>query len=180
MIARHGQKVLVIDADLRRPNVERLIGQRNLQAPADMPEENPIAGLIQEDSLSGAHIITASKLAEQLKSMGQPTYLLHPTSLTSLLAGIRHLYDIILIDSPPVAPVADARALSLAVDHCIFVVQWRKTSPRTARYALDQLRDAGARVTGVVVTQVESKRHALYGYGDSAVTAKSAYRYYSS
>lgn len=180
LMARQGARVLLIDADLRRPNLEKLLGERNLGHLSEpLPADNPLSGLIRQDAVSGAHVITADGLVQSLRTLGRFTHLLGRDDLVSLLAGVRHLYDLILIDTPPVAPVADARALSQAVDQCIFVVKWRRTSPRVARYALDQLRDAGARVAGVVVTQVESRKHALYGFGDSAVSARSAYRYYS-
>ncbi|WP_029007576.1 GumC family protein [Azospirillum halopraeferens] len=181
-VAAQGQRVLVIDADLRRPNVETLVGHRYLIDPKShpLPEDNPLAPVVQEDSASGAHIVSASRLSAMLKEMNQAPYILRPNVLTSMLATVQQHYDLILIDTPPVVPVADARALAMVVDHCVFVVRWRKTAPRIVRFALDQLHDAGARVTGVVLSQVEAKRHALYGYGDSAVSHRTSYRYYTS
>ncbi|MGQ9370030.1 GumC family protein [Azospirillum sp. ST 5-10] len=181
-VAAQGQRVLVIDADLRRPNVENLIGSRYLIDPKShlLPEDNPLAPVVQEDSASGAHVVAASRLSAMLKEMNHTPYILRPNVLTSMLATVQQHYDLILIDTPPVVPVADARALAMVVDHCMFVVRWRKTAPRVARYALDQLYDAGARVTGVVLSQVEAKRHSLYGYGDAAVSQRTSYRYYTS
>lgn len=184
MVAQQGQRVLMIDADLRRPSLEHLLGSTNLHTPAEpLATDAGVAGLIRQDVLSGAHVITAGSLTASLRAMGRITHArghaLGRDELSAILAAVRHLYDLILIDTPPVAPVADSRALAPAVDQCIFVVQWNRTSPRVARFALDQLRDAGARVAGVAVTQVHSRKHALYGFGDSAVSARSAYRYYS-
>lgn len=180
MVAQQGQRVLLIDADLRRPSLENLLGTGSLHAPAEpLAADAGVAGLIRQDALTGAHVITAGDLSASLKAMGRNSHALGRDELAAILAAVRHLYDLILIDTPPVAPVADSRALAQAVDQCVFVVQWNRTSPRVARFALDQLRDAGARVAGVAVTQVHSRKHALYGFGDSAVSARSAYRYYS-
>lgn len=181
MVAQQGQRVLMIDADLRRPALEDLLGGGGSLLPLaeTLTADAGIAGLIRQDGLTGAHVITAGALAASLKAMGRPAHALGRDELATVLAAVRHLYDLILIDTPPVAPVADSRALAQAVDQCIFVVQWNRTTPRVARFALDQLRDAGARVAGVAVTQVHSRKHALYGFGDSAVSARSAYRYYS-
>lgn len=177
LVAGQGQRVLVIDCDLRRPAVARLMGR--LVTPREpLPEDNGVAGLIREDALSGAHVLPAEALKRRREGHAG-AHIMDAGLLSQLLTGVQHLYDVILLDTPPVAPVADARALSLVVDQCVFVVQWRRTSPRVARFALDQLRDAGAVVAGVVVTQVQPKKHALYAFGDSAVSARSAYRYYS-
>lgn len=179
MVTQQGQRVLMIDADLRRPSLENLLGGTLQPLAEPLPADAGIAGMIRQDALTGAHVITAGALAASLKAMGRSSHALGRDELAAVLAAVRHLYDLILIDTPPVAPVADSRALAQAVDQCIFVVQWNRTSPRVARFALDQLRDAGARVAGVAVTQVHSRKHALYGFGDSAVSARAAYRYYS-
>lgn len=177
--AQGGERVLLIDGDLRRPNVARLIGKGNLTAP-EQPVFGMPDGLIRMDALSGAHVVTADAIGAYLKSQNLKAHMIAPTVLMDLLTAAYPHYDLILMDTPPVTAVADARALVAEVPNCLFAVQWKHTAPRTARYAIDQIRDAGGHVAGVVVTQVESKKHALYGFGDSAMCQRSAYRYYSS
>lgn len=177
--AQGGERVLLIDGDLRRPNVARLIGKGNLTAP-EQPVFGMPEGMIGMDALSGAHVVTADAIGAYLKSQKLPTHMINPTVLMDLLTAAYPHYDLILMDTPPVTAVADARALLAEVPNCLFAVQWKHTAPRTARYAIDQIREAGGHVAGVVVTQVESRKHALYGFGDSAMCQRSAYRYYSS
>lgn len=178
-VAQGGERVLLIDGDLRRPNVARLIGKGNLTAP-EQPVLGMPEGLIRMDAMSGAHVVTADAIGAYLKSQNLSAHMINPTVLMDLLTAAYPHYDLILMDTPPVTAVADARALVSEVPNCLFVVQWKHTAPRTARYAIDQIRDAGGHVSGVVVTQVESRKHALYGFGDSAMCQRSAYRYYSS
>ena len=64
--------------------------------------------------------------------------------------------------------VADARFLAAMADRVIFVAQWNKTPVRAARAAVEVLQEGGANVVGAVLSQVDVKKQALYGYSDSS------------
>ena len=72
-----------------------------------------------------------------------------------------------IIDAPPVLGLPDVLALSGAADAILFVVRWDRTRRDAAAAALKQLADVSAEVAGVVLNQVEMKRHASYAYGDA-------------
>jgi Mrp family chromosome partitioning ATPase len=80
-----------------------------------------------------------------------------------VLEELTDQYDHVLIDSPPVVPVTDARILAASCDATVIAVRAEKTARRTALYARDVLRSVGARMLGVVVNDVP-RRKGIYGY----------------
>jgi len=106
-----------------------------------------------------------------------PQNVLRSPKFAESLARWRAEYDFILIDSPPVLPISDARILVPLTDYCVFVTHWRKTRWNVALHALQLLRDSGAQLAGIVVSKVDVKKAASYGFGDSAAYG-SAYRRY--
>ena len=86
--------------------------------------------------------------------------------MRQLLGLLRERFDFIVVDSAPLLGVTDTKVVSRFVDKVLFVMQWDKTSRDTAVNALAHLREAHGQVAGVVLTQVDVRRHAQYGYGD--------------
>jgi Mrp family chromosome partitioning ATPase len=74
----------------------------------------------------------------------------------------------VIIDTPPVLGLPDVKALSPAADAIVFVVQWDRTRRDAVAAALKQLADVAAPVAGVVLNQVDMKKHASFAYGDAA------------
>ena len=72
-----------------------------------------------------------------------------------------------IIDTPPVLGLPDVMALSAAADAILFVVRWDRTRRDAVAAALKQLADVSAEVAGVVLNQVDMKKHASYAYGDA-------------
>jgi succinoglycan biosynthesis transport protein ExoP len=97
-----------------------------------------------------------------------------------LLRQLRESYDCVVIDSPPLLSVTEARLLAAMVDKVVFVVKWGSTRRDDAQNALNLLRNTGlpghdrVALAGVVVTQADPKKHARYRYygdiGDSVGT----------
>ncbi len=84
----------------------------------------------------------------------------------------------IVIDSAPLFAVVEARTLAAFADVTIFAVRWGHTDEKTVQGGLDLLAEADANLAGAVLTQVEMKRHAQYGYGDSLQHHDSLKKYY--
>ena len=99
--------------------------------------------------------------------------------MKNLLKQLSSTYDLVIVDSPPVLVVSDARVLSHAVDKCVFVVRWAHTRREVALTGLKQLLDAGADVAGVLLSMVNVRKHARYGYGDSGYYYGYTRKYYS-
>lgn len=159
--AKAGSRVLLIDADLRRPRIAKAMG---VEAKGNLAEllagEKDAADVIQIDELSGAHMITARP------DTPNPQDLLSSRQMEKFITGARDLYDIIIIDTPPVLAVSDAAAVSKIADVVLYVVHWGSTKREMVVNGMKQLRAYNAPVAGVVLSQVDLKKHARYGYGD--------------
>jgi succinoglycan biosynthesis transport protein ExoP len=173
-IAKAGQRVLLIDADLRAPRLHRAFGIKNDRGlsqclhPTSCPSD-----FIYFDAKTDISILTAGPRHPQ------PQNALRSVRMSELIEEWRTSYDFIVIDSPPVLPISDARILAPLSDLCLFVTRWRKTHWKVAQHALAILGESGARLAGVVVSKVDVKQLATYGFADSQVYGRE-YRRYSS
>ncbi|WPL11517.1 GumC family protein [Thiorhodovibrio litoralis] len=169
LLARAGNnRVLLIEADLRRGKISKTLYGPEPSAKAK-PFLDYLTGevpdwraCVQQDGPSGLHVIAATGKIEH------PQTLLQSDNMQRLLTESAQAYDLILIDSPPLLAVADALVLSHQVDGTVFIVKWESTAREAVKNALALLRKAHAPELGAVLTQVNIKRHAYYGYGDYA------------
>lgn len=159
--ALSGRKVVLIDGDLRHPNVHRELGGGH--------ENGLIEYLAGERSLDEVILTNEETGIAYLpvkRQTANPTELLGSRRMRELLTALRESYDFIVIDSAPLLGVTDTKLVSQLADKVLFVTLWDKTSRDTALNALAHLREARGQVAGVVLTQVDLRRHAQYGYGD--------------
>jgi len=171
--ARAGQNVVLVDFDLRRPNVAREFGCR--------PNAGVVEVLTGKESLDQAlisNVAAGLDILAVVSGSAETTALLTGQRIHVLLGELRQRYDYIVLDSPPLLPVTDARLLALHADATVFVVQWQHTKVDAATSGLKVLRDAGVRVVGAVLTQVHLKKHARLRYGDGVQYLTSYGNYY--
>lgn len=161
LMAKSGLKVLLIEADLRRPVVKA-----RLRLPADQAdlvsvlEGSDLGGQqLYKDEASSLHILCG-------KGHSDPQKLFSGEKFSGLMSWSREHYDLVVLDTPPVMAVSDAVVLSHHVDAVLYVVQWETTPKKSVESGIGQLREAGAPLAGTVITQVNIKRHQSYGYGD--------------
>ncbi|MDI1295511.1 MAG: polysaccharide biosynthesis tyrosine autokinase [bacterium] len=154
--AMAGHKTLLIDADVRRHTSTRML------------TSSPRAGLI--DVLQGKAKLEDALLLD--KASGAfilpqvpgtvPAYdIVQSVEMAALLKTMSEQFDLIVLDTAPVLAVAESRAIGAMADASILVVRWRKTRVANARAAIDQLNRAGARVTGVIMTQIDVRAAAI-------------------
>jgi succinoglycan biosynthesis transport protein ExoP len=160
--AKSGQRVLLIDADLRHPSTSNFFG---VEAASGLVEI--LAGEVRlEDVVSqqkGFALIPAGRKSQN------PPDLLSSGRMKELVNHLRASYDYVLIDSPPVEPVIDAKILSNISDKVIFVVRWQSTPRETvARNAA--IFASAKTLAGVVLNIVDESKSPRYG----------AYAYYPS
>ena len=91
-----------------------------------------------------------------------------PERIANLLAGVGEQYDLVILDSAPAIVASETWVAALHADQVIYAVRWGDTSEGVARGGLEALKEAGANVVGVVVTMVDLRKHARYGYEDVA------------
>ena len=162
-VARSGSKALLIDCDLRRPGVSKLLRPAQDRGLVNLFDENaPAESLIQVDEGSGMHFIPAAG------GTANPQDLLGSQHMRSFLDQMRSKYDLIVIDSPPVLVVSDAIILSHIVDTTMYIVRWEKTPRHVVTGAVKMMRANGGEMAGAVLSRVNTRKHAAYGYGDSA------------
>jgi capsular exopolysaccharide synthesis family protein len=154
--------VVLIDADLRRPQVHRkfgLIGNVGLSELFLMmrPLETLPRGVIQPSEVPNLSVVTSGKLPPN------PAELLSSQKMLQFLDFLQQEYDLIVIDTPPVLNVTDAAALASRMDGVVLVAKPGVTKISAFRQALEQLRHVGARVLGVVLNEVNPSSR-KYGY----------------
>jgi succinoglycan biosynthesis transport protein ExoP len=160
--ARSGRRTLIIDCDLRRPRLHELTGLANETGLSDvLLHGRTLHEVVRSDERSGAEFVMAGP------PVPDPAALLASERMRELLREAGARYDLVLLDSPPVLSVSDARVLSQMADKSVFLVQWGKTRRTDVMMGVKQLIEAGADLAGLVLTRVDVKRHAQYGYRDS-------------
>ena len=152
------QKVLLVDCDLRRPRMARLL---NINAPAGL------SNLLMDFSLLDVAVTSSEEHGIDLILAGDippnPAELLSSGRMQKLLDRMREQYDYILLDSPPVDLVVDAVALSTKCDGVLFVVRADQSERGAVIHGMDQLQYAGANVLGFVFNGVTSETASGYG-----------------
>jgi polysaccharide biosynthesis transport protein len=161
-VARSGGKSLLVDCDLRRPSVAKLLGVNGEPGMLDVFAENAnIDALIRVDEDSGMHYIPSKG------GTANPQDLLSSQQMRSFLERMRARYDLIVLDAPPVLAVSDPIILSHFVDTTIYLVRWETTPRPIVTGAVRMLRSNGGDIAGVVLSRVNARKHATYGYGDN-------------
>ncbi len=160
VFAQGDARVLLIDADLRRPTVHHrfgLNGQVGLTSvlTGSVAFEDAIQRLPQLPNLD----ILVSGPVPPL-----PTEMLSSSVMTNLLERVRGEYTHVLIDSPPVLSVTDGIVLARHADAVVLVVRHRKSNKSALRRARDLLVRSGASVTGIAINAVDLKSPEYYGY----------------
>lgn len=173
VLAFQGQRVCLVDLDLRRPTIHLLAnialgpGLCDVFAGTCALEEATAA-----DEAAGLDILPAGEAPVVLPQ------LLRSEELRQLLRRLKHRWDVVLIDTPPLMAVADARLLVSNVDATVLLVRWASTRREQAISTLNQLINAQANVAGVALTMVDVKKHASYDFGDSGFYSRRVAGYY--
>ena len=157
-MAQAGQRVLLLDCDMRRPRLHRVFGADNsLGATIALLDGGRLDECLRSTKVENLDVLSCGPLPPN------PAELLSSAAFDRLLSALRKRYDRIIVDSPPVAPVTDAAVLSTRVDAVVFVVRAFRTSRDLAQRALRSLRGGGGNLIGVVLNDVDLNRHE-YGY----------------
>lgn len=158
--ARLGKRVLVIDVDLRRPNVHRLFGVANKQGFSNvLAGQIALANGIRRSDNENLDILVAGDIPPN------PTELMNSPQVPSLLADLQASYDIILLDSAPVLGLADAVILSSQVEATVYVVESGRNSSRIIQTSLSRLAQGGGTIVGAVLLKFDPGKFG-YGYGE--------------
>lgn len=148
-LSQLGAKVLLVDADMRRPRVHKAFGIKNRRGLSTyLSSEARLRDLIQPTSIPNLSVLPSGLVppnSADLVSSEKMRYMLHKLSAH---------YDHILIDTPPVHSVTDPIILSRQVDGVILVVHGGKSTREMVRHARQELVNVGAKIFGVVLNNV--------------------------
>jgi polysaccharide biosynthesis transport protein len=162
--AMNGERVLLIDCDVRQPSLGRIFRAEGAAGVTDLLlGQAVLERIIRRDHLSSLDYIPAG--AAEIHSLG----LFMSEAMAGLLDRVRRDYDLIVLDAPPALAMADARVVARLADATLLCVKWRDTPRSVVRNSLGLLEDAHARVVGVALTQVDAKVHGRSGYADAEV-----------
>jgi polysaccharide biosynthesis transport protein len=152
-LAQAGQRVCIIDGDLRKPRLHRIFDRVG-----DQGVSNVIVGDATVDEVAKPTMIENLWSIPAGPAPPSPADLLHSAKFKKLLADLSDRFDRVVIDSPPIVPVTDAAIMSTQVDGTVFVVRAFQTSRQMIRQGLRSLRDVDSPVVGVVLNAVNLNR----------------------
>jgi capsular exopolysaccharide synthesis family protein len=157
--AETGRRVLLIEADLRRPRaadylgLERAVGLSNALA-----GQVPVRDVIQPWGTDGLMVLPSGSVPPN------PSEMLGSQNLVNLIADLRTMFDLVIIDTPPMLPVTDGAVASTVADGVLVVVRYGKTTRNQVNASIDSLEAVDARILGCVLTMVPRKGAASTGY----------------
>ncbi|MBC4015287.1 GumC family protein [Siccirubricoccus deserti] len=162
--AMNGERVLLIDCDVRQPSLGRVFRCEGAPGVTDLLlGQALLERIIRRDHLSSLDYIPAG--AAEIHSLG----LFMSEAMAGLLDRVRRDYDLIVLDAPPALAMADARVVARLADATLLCIRWRDTPRSVVRNSLGLLEEAHARVVGAALTQVDAKVHGRSGYADAEV-----------
>ena len=158
VLTQAGKSVLIIDCDMRNPTVHKNFGLSNkLGLSSCISMDTPLSAAVQATKVDNLYALTGGVIPPNPSELGSER-------MRELLQEAREIYDYVLIDLPPVLPVADALVLGAVVDGVVLVIDSGEVKVDLARDVKKQLQHAGANILGVVLNKVRSEHHG-YGYG---------------
>ncbi len=157
-MAQSGNRVLLVDTDMRRPRLHRAFGIPNeIGISSAIVGEIPIESCIKSTDVPGLSVLPCGPTPPN------PTELLHAERFRKLVEVLSDQFDRIIFDSPPLGAVADAAVLATQMDGALLVLKGGKTTYPEARRSIDSLRGVNAFVAGAVLNDLDLDNQE-YGY----------------
>lgn len=162
VLTQMGRRVLIVDADLRRPRVHRVLGLSNdVGLSSYLTGNASLEQVFQDTDIPGLHVLTSGPIPPN------PSELLGSPRLATMLECLveEHGFDHVVFDSPPALQVADGVLVSTRMDTTILVVRAASTSRDSLAQGVARLRQARARLAGTVLNAVSDKSGYYYYRG---------------
>jgi len=163
-LAYQGEKVLLIDADLRRPTLHQLMGMRNQYGLTNLIAKKAAkkSAILPFPKISNLHVMPSGPIPPN------PSELLGSKRMKNLISELSQEYDWILFDMPPVLAVTDAQILGNYCDAVILILKSHQTEKKELVKAKELLDKANTNLMGTIMSGVTRKElgHGYYYYGD--------------
>ncbi|MFN3516201.1 MAG: GumC family protein [Novosphingobium sp.] len=163
-LARMGRKVLLVDADLRRPSIHRRLSLDNEQGMTTLlTSQASIESVVKDSGHAGLSVITSGPIPPS------PTELIASTRMEELIEELTALYDVVVFDCPPILGLADAPLMSALVDGVVFVIESERARRGSLKASLRRLRTMRPMLLGAVLTMFDPSKAGhryseYYGY----------------
>ena len=148
-LAEGGERVVLVDADLRRPTLHRLFGlERGAGLSDALAGDGQVGEATVPSGVDGLDLLPGGRVPPN------PSELLGSARMREALGALSESYDVVLVDTPPVLPFTDAGVFAREVDGAFLVIRAGSTSLDDAERAARNLRAAGSRVLGAILNRV--------------------------
>lgn len=163
VLAELGLRVLIVDADMRKPKMHKLAKLSNENGLSNaIATDRPWSDLVQTGAIDNLHVITAGPTSPN------PIALLNSDKMKQLVQQWREAYDYILVDTPPIGVMADAKTAANLVDTTVFVTGMERANRRAIANSLETLRGSQCNIAGFVANLVDRDfDYYAYSYYDS-------------
>ena len=159
VFAQMGDRILIVDSDLRRPSMHRYLKvSNNIGLTNYLLGQATIDEVIQTTEIPSLHFIPSGKLPSS--SMG----ILSSAKMKEFVAEMKSRYDYVFLDAPPIMGVSDATVLASMVDMCVLVVQYRKYPQMMTQRAKEMVTKVGGELVGVVLNNINISQDSYYYY----------------
>ena len=162
-LAQIGRRVVIVDGDMRKPRLHQVFdvdaegGLADLLDESDSIEDRPLTELVSATQLPNLFILPTNVASEGTVAK------LHSTRLQALLDRLRREFDVVIVDSPPMLNLSDARVLGSRADGVVLVFRARKTTIEDALSAHDCLSQDGIKVLGTILNDWNPRKAVKYG-----------------
>jgi capsular exopolysaccharide synthesis family protein len=157
------KKVLLVDGDLRRPSLAKSLGGLDgVRGLVDyLAEDATLEECIQPTDSPNVFVLTAGK------NLSSPLELLSSQRFGETIAKVKEMFDMVIIDCPPLKPVSDSLVISRYANAVLYVVKADSTPHQLASAAIRRLQGIEAPLLGVILNQLDNKRTDRYGHYSS-------------
>jgi len=153
------KRVLVVDADLRKPRLHQIFEVKNIGGLTGyLTGKIPFEDVVQKTSIENIRLITAGPIPPN------PSELLNSNKMKMMIENLEKNYDFILIDTPPILAVVDSLIINSLADGMILIVQPEKTAREPFLKAVEELKQSKAKIIGVLHNQAKLKSQYYYNY----------------
>jgi len=159
VFAQAGQRVLIVDSDLRRPTIHKILNvSNNLGLTNYLLKQNSLAEVVQTTNVPMLDFMASGKLPNS--SMG----ILGSAQMKALISELKQRYDFVVFDSPPILGVSDASVLASEVDMVIQVIQYRRYPQPMNIRAKQMIEKVGGNYVGIVLNNINMAQDESYYY----------------
>ena len=173
--AQLGKKVLLIDADMRKPTIHKLFSTHSTPGLSNILADKATKDIIKSTNYENLYILTAGNIPSN------PSELLHSDIFSNLIAELSNEYETIFIDAPPVDAVTDAVIISPQAAGTVLVIRQNSTEKEELLRTVQTLRKVNANILGYVLNAVDYEKFSYrYGHYTTKYSKRYSYYYYQS